>query len=262
MQVDVLGHAVHVGTARSDLTDTTASAVVFVHGAGFDHSAWVMPARHYARKGWRVIAPDLPAHGRSGGMALDSIEAMADWLSALLDALAVDAAAVVGHSMGSLVALAAAGRHPARVTKLALLGTSATMRVAPVLLDAARDDHPAAFDMANSWSHSTAGRRGGLGNPGVWIYGSARRLLQRCAPGVYHADLRACDRFAGAAYLDRIGVPALIIAGARDQMTPARAGLALSDKLANAQHLVLPGSGHALMTEQPNAVLDALVDFL
>ena len=266
MQVDVAGSETYVGLAGSSLADAAAPAVLFIHGAGFDHSVWVMQARYFARQGFRVLAPDLPAHGRSAGAALTSIDAMADWCAELLQQLGVQTTAVVGHSMGSLAAYAMAHRHAQRVRALALLGISAPMPVTPLLLDAARDDHPAAFDMANTWSHSPQGRRGGVGNPGVFTFGAARRLLQRCAPGVFHADLAACNEFDAQAYSGAVAAPVLVLSGAQDQMTPAARGAAVADKLVNderpARHVVLPGTGHALMSEQPNAVLDALIEIV
>ena len=89
--------------------------VVFVHGAMNDHGVFTLLARWFAHHGWGVLAPDLPGHMRSAGPALASVEAMADWLLALLDAAGVEQAALAGHSLGSLVALEAAARAPERV---------------------------------------------------------------------------------------------------------------------------------------------------
>ena len=73
-----------------------AKTVIFIHGGGLDHTVWVLPARYFARHGYRVIAPDLPGHGRSEGPALDTIEAMSDWIDAVAEALNVTQTAVVG----------------------------------------------------------------------------------------------------------------------------------------------------------------------
>ena len=97
--------------------------VVFIHGAVNDHSVWTLLARWFAHHGRSVLAVDLPGHKRSAGPALKTVEAMADWLLALLDAAGVQRAALAGHSMGSLVVLEAAAKAPDRVTHLAMLGT-------------------------------------------------------------------------------------------------------------------------------------------
>ena len=90
--------------------DPRQPVAVFVHGAQHDHSVWILQSRYLAHHGWSVLAFDLPGHGRSAGMPLASVEAMAAWLLAALDAAGVDRAALAGHSMGSLIALEAAGR--------------------------------------------------------------------------------------------------------------------------------------------------------
>lgn len=262
MRITVAGNETYIGTAGSDAATPQAlkdaQTVLFVHGAGFDHSVWVMPSRYFSRHGYRVLAPDLPGHGRSKGEPLQSIDAIAAWLSELLQTLAIPTAALVGHSMGSLAAYTMVCRYPDQVRAVALLGTSAPMPVTPLLLNAAQDNHHAAIEMANTWSHSPAGRLGAVGSPGAWIFGAAERLLERADPGVFHADLVACNGFDPSQLPQPSDCPALIIAGGSDQMTPAKAGAAVADKLANAEQVVLPGCGHSMLSEQPNAVLDAL----
>ena len=259
MRTELNGRSVFYGTG-SGQHDADADNIVFVHGAGFDHSVWVMPARYFARHGLNVLAPDLPAHGRSDGPALTSIESMADWLAELIQHVCQSPACVVGHSLGSLVTLALAHRHPDVVSKIALLGTSLPMRVGPPLLNAAKDNHHAAIDMANTWSHSTSGRIGSAQTPGLSNLISGERWLERMPEGVYHADFAACDAFDGAVEIGDLR--ALVIVGDADQMTPAAAGHKVAHALAQAQTVVLSGCGHNMLAEQPNQVLDALAEFV
>ena len=122
--------------------DPTRATILFVHGAGMDHSVWPLQARHFAYRGWNALALDLPGHGRSDGRLLTSIEAMADWLVRLIDGLNVAHAALVGHSMGALVALACAARAPDKIERIALLGAAPAMPVHPALLEAAARPEP------------------------------------------------------------------------------------------------------------------------
>lgn len=264
MRLAVRGADVFVGTGGRPF-DPGRPALALVHGAGMDHTVWVRVARHFARRGWAVLAPDLPGHGRSGGEALGSVEAMALWLAALLDALDVREAALAGHSMGSLVVLDLAASQPARVRALALLGTSLPMAVSDGLLEAARDGDHAAIDMANTWSHSARGRLGSSGDPGAWLMGCGERLLERTDPRTYHADLAACNdyrRHQEAAFVGAVRCPVLVIAGEADQMTPAAAGRGVADRFREAGLVSLPGCGHSMLAERPNHVLDALAGFL
>ena len=261
MRIDINGNEVFYGTGSGTPSDA-ANTLIFVHGAGFDHTIWVMPARYFARHGWRVVALDLPGHGRSQGQALTSIAQMADWLAQVIDAVSPNQkASVVGHSMGSLVAMSLAARHANKVQKLALLGTSAPMPVADVLLNAALDNDQAAIDMTNTWSHSARGSLGSSQNPGVSNLHIGERLLQQAGAGVFHTDLAACNGFT-ADGLAEVKQPTLVIIGDEDKMTPPRAGLAVADQLPNVQQRRLAGCGHSMLSEQPNQVLDELAAFL
>jgi pimeloyl-ACP methyl ester carboxylesterase len=211
--------------------DANQPCVVLLHGALHDHSSWTLAARWFAHHGHAVLAPDLPGHGRSVGAPLASVEALAEWLLALLDAAGVAAASLVGHSMGSLIALEAAARAPERARHLVLVGTAYPMKVSAALLDAARDDPYAAIDSVNAFSHATFAAKPSYPGPGAWLHG-------------------------GNAAAARVTCPATIVVGARDQMTFASEAAELAAAL-RARTVTLP-CGHALMSEAPDALLAAL----
>ena len=254
--VDQLETYVYTGSRALVATQPT---VLFVHGAAHDHSVWALQSRYFAHHGFNVLAIDLPGHGRSAGRALSTVDAIADWLPRVLDTAGVKHAAVVGYSMGSLAALACAGRHGERLTKVALLGTAVPMAVSDVLLAAAQADDHLAFELINGWSHSAGKQLGGNQVPGMWMTGASMRLMERSGPGVLHNDLKACADYAnGLAAAAAVRCPALVIIGARDVMAPPKGTQALLAALAQTTVVTLPDTGHALMAEQPDAVLDAL----
>lgn len=262
MELQIDGKAAFVATGGKAL-DRERPSIIFVPGAGLDHSVWPLPMRYFSRHGRNVLAIDLPGHGRSEGPPLETIEAMGDWLVAVLDATGLKQAAFVGHSMGSLVTLAGAGRHPQRARALVLLGASAPMPVHERLLQAARANEHSAIDMLNLWGHSQSGQIGGVGAPGLWKTGSALRLWEQAAPGVIYADLKACDAYKeGSMHAAKITCPTLVIIGDRDIMTPPSAGRKLASTITGARTVVVRNCGHAMLDEQPNAVLDALIEIL
>ncbi|AXV81388.1 alpha/beta fold hydrolase [Ralstonia solanacearum] len=246
--------------------DPALPCVVFVHGAQNDHSVWGLQTRWFAHHGFSVLAVDLPAHGRSTGAPLTTVEAMADWVMALAQAAGVTRPAmVVGHSMGSLVALECASRYADRVGRIALVATAWPMKVSETLLDAALNDMPAAIEMVNAWSHSSLANKPSAPGPGFWMHGVSQRLMEHVARGsrapVFHADFSACNAYArGAEAMSAVQCPALVIVGDKDQMTPARAGRQVAGGLTGSRVVALP-CGHAVMGECPDGTLDALIAF-
>ncbi len=258
MNLSVNGVDAFAATGGRDF-DRALPSIVLIHGAGFDHSTWALHSRWFAHHGFSVLVPDLPGHGRSAGPALKTIADMADWTAALLGAAGATKAHLIGHSMGSLIALETAARHPDRVSALSLIGTAATMTVGPDLLKAAEANDPAAIDMVSIWGLGFSAELGGSLAPGLWMHGGAQRVLQHCASGVLYSDLNACNSYSGAlAAAARVTVPSTVILGERDMMTPAKAGKALAAAIPNARTVVLPGAGHMLMAEHPDELLAAL----
>src|SRR5262249_57633740 len=114
---------------------------------------------------------------------LATIVAMADWISDMLDSAGrVAKAHLIGHSMGSLIALETAARHPEKVSALSLIGTAATMTVGPDLLKAAEANDYAAIDMVSIWGLGFNAGLGGSRAPGFWVHGGAPPLLHPLAP--------------------------------------------------------------------------------
>jgi pimeloyl-ACP methyl ester carboxylesterase len=264
MILDVQGKAAYCYTGGKAF-DAALPTIVFIHGAQNDHSVWALQSRFLAHHGFGVLALDLPGHGRSDGPALASVEAMADWLLALLAAAGVERALLAGHSMGSLVALEASLRAPARVSGLALLGTTFPMKVSDALLETARTNEQAAIDMVNIWSHSTLAPKPSSPAPGFWVMGGARRLMQRMSQRnpdlLFHTDFAACNAYTnGQAAAEAVRCPALFVLGSKDVMTSPRSARLLTGAIAHGR-VVTVDAGHAMMAEQPGAVQGALHAF-
>ena len=246
--------------------DAALPCVVFIHGALHDHSVWTLLARWFAHHGHGVLAVDQPGHGRSGGAPLASVEALADWLLALLDAAGVKKASLVGHSMGSLIALEAAARAPERAEALVMIGTAYPMKVSEALLETARTAPLKAIDMVNVFSHSTLAAKPSHPGPGTWLHGANRALMRRVQAGqtavnLFHHDFGVCDRYAGGLEAAaKVTCRVSMILGERDQMTVPRQSREIAVALKARVHTV--AAGHALMTEAPDAVLAALREAL
>ena len=261
MELSVRGQPAYAYTGGKPF-NAALPCVVFIHGALHDHSVWTLLARWFAHHGHAVLAVDQPGHARSGGPPLASIEALADWTLALLDAAGVARASLVGHSMGSLIALEAASRAPARTSRLVMVGTAYPMKVSDALLATARDAPLTAIDRVNAFSHSTIAAKPSHPGPGAWLHGSNRALMRRVQagqPGVnlFAHDFGVCDAYAGGfEAAARVECPVTFILGERDQMTLPKNSESLGRAL-KAEVRTL-AAGHALMTETPEELLSTL----
>lgn len=262
MDINVNGAAVFAHTGGQPF-DPAKPVLMLVHGAGTDHTFWGLQTRFFAHHGYSVLAVDLPGHGRSDGPPLESIEALGAWIWQVLDAVGADSASIAGHSMGSLIALAAGAHNPERADALVLVGTSERVAVHEDLLSAGQNNDPRAFDMITDWGFGKPAHLGGHQAPGLWMQGGGLALLRSGTPGVLGADLAACDAYDGAvAAAGKVTCPVLLLLGAGDRMTPPRTTKALADVLPHVESEILPGTGHMIMVERPNETIDAIDGFL
>lgn len=260
MIVTVAGQRLYAGTAGHAF-DADKPTVVFIHGVLNDHSVWDRHSRPLADNGWNALAIDLPGHANSAGQPPSTVEAAAAVIVELLDVVGVDRAALVGHSLGSLIALEAAARAPDRVERLALLGTAFPMKVAPSLLEAALKQPDKAIQKVGALSHADAA------GTGAALCDASRKLMQRVLASnsdtnLMHAGFKACDDYTGGEKtMAAVQCPVLFILGKQDRMTPLTAGRALASRALDAK-MVEVDAGHAMMQDAPDAVLRALQAFL
>ncbi len=260
MRVTIDAHEVFVHTGGAEF-EPGRQGVVLIHGAGMDHTVWRYQARRLAAAGWAVVAPDLPGHGRSEGNPLASVPELGAWLGRLVVGLGMRVPVIVGHSMGSLVALRVAADR--EVSGVILIGPSNRMQVHPELLAAAdRADH-LAVELIVGWSHTGTTRFGGHPDPGSWKRGFTERLLERHLDGVLASDLHAVAAHDPAGDANRIAAPVMVVIGTADRMTPARAGRDLVACFPEgAEVLEVAGGSHLVFLEQPREVTSAMVDWM
>ena len=257
MYVEIDNARIFVSTGGRDLgvSDTAAPTILFLHGSGQSHLTWLLQARFFANRGFGVVAPDLPAHGLSGGVALTSIEAMADWCASLMRALGIKKAVAVGHSQGGLVALELAKRHSAHIAGLGLIATAAAIAVNDALIAMADNDEPAAFDAMTAWGHGRMGAFHDHSMPGNSHIHLGRRIMGQNPRGVLAADLRACAAYSGG--MDAAAsvlVPALVLLAGADRMTPPELGQKLAEAISGAKAAVIAGAGHLVPLEYGDEV--------
>lgn len=260
MEIIVNGKKAHAATGGKDAAED-APVLVLIHGAGMDGTVWQLQSRYLAHRGIRVLALDLPGHGHSEGDPIASVADMADWVAAFMDAAGVEKAAVAGHSMGALITLEVAARHPDKVRAVGLLGCAAEMPVHPDLIAAAEDGGKLAPALITDWGFGAIAHTGGHLHPGLWAMGAAERLLMDAKPGVLASDLKACDAYKDAlAAAAKVEASAALISGDEDKMTPLKNAKPLIEALADATPTVLEKTGHMMMIERPREVARLLME--
>lgn len=241
-------------------TTAAGPAVVFLHGAALDHTVWRFQTRWLAHRGHRVVAPDLPGHGRSLEPIRHSIEEWADWLIDFASGMAP--AVLVGHSMGGLMAIEAAARRPQLVAGMVLVGTIPQMQIHPQLMSSAEANSPLAAELFAGWSFPT-GYAGGHPEPGTWQPGGTERLVRRSPEDVLAIDLAACAAFDATGPARAVSVPTLVVIGKADRMTPPRMQREMAGLIPGSEVVEMEGVGHETMLQRPrefNRVLAAFLD--
>ncbi len=229
-------------------------SVVLLHGAGGNYLSW--PTQIRRLDNLHVYAPDLPGHGKSDGRGLQTIDDYAHHIRAWMDAIQLPRAVIVGHSMGGAIALSLAVQHPQYVVGLGLMATGAQLKVADAILDNASraETFPLVMDTLKKWAFGPTA-------PASLIKTAIQRIAET-RPSVLHSDFLACNAYNLTGKLSAIHIPALVLCGDADRMTPARLSQYLADHLPDAELRIFPQAGHMLMLEYPDEVAAALQAFV
>lgn len=226
--------------------------VLFVHGAGGHALLWGAVMNHLP--GIHCEAVDLPGHGRSPGSGHLSIDGYSAVILELADALNLQDIVVAGHSMGGAIALSLALLAPSRIRALVLVSTAARLAVAPTLLQQMAEDPAAAVQwiIENGYGPGVSERMLHL----------SREQLAQVPPSALHSDYVACSTFDVRDRLAEIGCPALLLCGSVDRLTPPQQMRAIQKAMPAARFELVPGAGHMLPMEQPEALAKAIAAFL
>ncbi len=260
MEININGQVAFTATG-AEVFDPALPCIIFLHGAGQDHTVWTLFNRYYAKKQFNSLAVDLPGHNRSAGEPLTSIEDMSRWLIELVQVLDIEKTALVGHSMGALIALEAASQLLTKVTTLILLGVAVPMPVGEPLLAAAKEHNPVAVDMIMLYAHSQASQIGGNPVAGIHILNSNRRLMERYLKNnILYTDLNACNAYSrGLDAASSVTAPVTLVLGEEDKMTPPGGSGELRAALKQPRIDILDECGHLMLSEKPEAVHQSIL---
>ncbi len=236
-------------------TETGAGSptLVLVHGAGGTWGTWTRQLEGLADVA-RIIALDLPGHGASSG---DGCRAVADYAAVVqgfLGALGAGPVALGGHSMGGAITQTVALAAPDLLRGIVLVGTGAKLRVFPKLFEVMEKDYAegVAFISGFAWSPASS----------LALTEGGRRAMLETRAAVTLGDFRGCDGFDVMARLGQIRLPALVVVGEDDQLTPSKYAEFLAGTIPGARLVRIPRAGHYVMLEQPDETNRAIREFL
>ena len=261
--------------------DPAAPVVLLAHGFSLDMSVWCDVWPQLARTD-RVVTLDFRSHGASERAALGdlSLRAMGRDVAAVLDAVAPDRpAVVVGHSMGAVAILALAEQRPElfgpRISGVALIGAGSSDLLKGAMGSVTELLRPRVGSLRTAARRVDGLRRALLASP-LGVSGVVARVTQfgpNAPKRVVDHVVALAQRTASEVWTDalpelmemdlrhagpRVRVPAVVLAGEHDRVTPPAGAIALAAALPEGRFVLIPNAGHIPMLEAPDAVAGEL----
>jgi len=227
--------------------------LVFVHGSGGTHADWIL---QYAslKNAFNVVAIDLPGHGQSAGPGERAVPLYVVWVKKMLDGLGIASPVLIGHSLGAAICLSFVIRHPDAAAAVVPVGGGTRMPVNPAVLEGLLQDPASVIELIARFSVAKANRER--------LSGLITENLSRVDPSILHGDFTACDALDITETAGRIGIPLLALCGTEDKLMPPAFSEKLCKLIAGARLVLIEGSGHCAMLEDPSAFNGALTDFV
>ena len=227
--------------------------VVFLHGAGGSHHTW--------RDQWaglkgiaRLVVPDLPGHAESMGHPRETVEGYDAWLADFVKEAGLSKFVLAGHSMGGAIALQAALSRIRGLEALILAGTGAKLKVSPVIFGGIAARFKEFAPELVEWMMAKAA--------GPALREDVTRDVLSTKPSTFASDFRACDAFDVRSRLGEINVPALVVVGDDDRLTPLKYSEFLATNMRGAVLKIIHGAGHIAMLEKPTEMNNVIASFL
>jgi 3-oxoadipate enol-lactonase len=236
--------------------------LVFLHGLGGGHAAWDRQVEHFGRRGYRCLAWDQPGYGGTPSVEPYTLQTVTD---ALERHMGRDPVVLVGQSMGGFVAQEMYARFPKRIAALVLAFTSpafggAGSQFARQFVAARIGPLEEGKTMAQLAEALMPAMRGAKSDPQGLAH--AERVMAAIPPATYRKAVELLTTFDRRDQLEKIAVPALLVAGSDDKIAPPSVMQSMARRMPHAEFVLLEGCGHLGPMDQPQAFNGALEDFL
>ncbi len=237
----------------SDIASNGSTPIILIHGAGSSSLGWHASLRRMP--GRRIIALDLPGHGKSIGAGKQSIADYAQDIIDFINTLALPQVILAGHSMGGAIALQAALLAPKRLSGLVVVSSGAVCNLPDEILNSL--SNPTFRKTAINWLCDRLSTPNGESK---WVE-QTRKVLMDTRQGILYGDLYACSHFNLEEDCRDIRVPTLICSGSQDRFFPPVYSRQLAELIPGAKEVMLNG-GHLLPLENPQELAAVFQEFL
>jgi len=226
--------------------------LVFVHGSGGDHSNWEEQYRHLDRD-FNILAVDLPGHGQSEGKGEQEVIRYVEWMRKLIESLKLGKPVMIGHSLGAAISLTTAIHYGSLLSGIVPVGGGVRMPVNQMILDGIRKDITPIISLIIKFSITKENRER--------LAGLLTEGLAAANPEVMYGDFLSCDRLDITDAIAGIRIPALVVCGEEDKMTPPALSQFIKDNIPGAKLALIPKAGHFVMMENVEAFNKAIKEF-
>ena len=222
------------------LGDPNERTIIFVHGAGGSSASWFMQLRGLSER-FNVVAVDLNGHGKTPDRnEVDTFHSYLEDIDYIINQY--EKPFLGGHSMGGALTQLYALKHPERLSGIVLVGTGSRLRVHPMIFEMLQNNFEEYVEAAATFmfDESTASD----------VIAASQNEIRKCKPEIIARDFQACNQFDIMDEVSSIRIPALILVGENDQMTPMKYSNYLHERIEGSSLQVIPKAGHAVMLEQ------------
>jgi len=227
--------------------------LLMIHGAGGRAQVWRNQV-HLLKSSLNTLAMDLPGHGKSTEKSMGSIDEYARWLTATLEAFFPEKPYLMGHSMGGAIVQRLALENPTLIKGIILAATGSRLGVAPAFLDGLLNNFETIIDTIMAYAYA----------PGVdvRIVTEGAALMRESGSAIVHGDFTACNQFDLRDRIAQITLPALILCGEKDQLTPPLLSEKLQKAISQSRYDMIPSAGHMVMIENHKAFNKSVLNFI
>ncbi len=227
--------------------------LIMIHGAGGMSRIW-QPQIFLLNAFFNTLALDLPGHGESPDIGLESIKDYAVWLAEIINDLEGPRPFVMGHSMGGAIVQEMAVDYPDIAAGIILVGTGPRLTVSPDFLEGLMDRFEETVDSVIRYAYAP-------GTDGK-ILKQGSEIMRHAGSKRVFKDFYACDRFDIGDRIEKIQCPCLIVCGEQDRLTPLKLSRSLREKIIGSDLSIITGAGHMVMIEAYGEFNDRIKGFI